>query len=185
MEGSLSTFIYISVAILVTLAIASMAFVAISLVGDIFGKMDEQDITIKAKFDEVSELYNGRELKGIDLLNLLREYRHIDMMYPVVISFTDMNMIISEDGTEYYNLGVIDEDTDGLTEDDITNAIERLTIEMTNSSADSTFDGMHYFNYEDRYNVSVLSDIECKINGEILKPIIIQFTKKVYTPEGG
>ena len=68
MEGSLSTFIYISVAILVTLAIASMAFVAISLVGDIFGKMDEQDITIKAKFDEVSELYNGRELKGIDIL---------------------------------------------------------------------------------------------------------------------
>ena len=66
MEGSLSTFIYIAVAILVTLGIASIAFVTVALVGDILGVISSQETTIKERFDEVHEIYDGRVLKGIE-----------------------------------------------------------------------------------------------------------------------
>ena len=201
MEGSLSTFIYIAVAILVTLGIASMTFVAVSLVGDILGVISSQETTIKERFDEVTEIYDGRVLKGIDLLNTLKEFRTIDMTYPVIVTFTDHKKF-KEQGTKVYLYS--EDDGDGITNDSIKLVISVISNSMEVNAENSIVNkGEHkwlendeydwndpqknwplVFYYEDRYNVTVTLKDNCHINGNVMQAIVIHF-EKIVSEVGG
>lgn len=190
MEGSLSTFIYIATAILITLGIASLTFVTVSLVGDILGAISSQETTIKERFDDVSEIYDGRVLKGIDLLNTLKEFRTIDMKYPVIVTFTECEKF-QENNIVLYT--ITPDQGDGLTNDDIKMAIEVMGKSMFDNSEKSNIDKeeqkwptpFNYlggewpntFNYEDRYNVTVSIEDRCHINGNVMQAIVIHFEK--------
>lgn len=203
MEGSLSTFIYISVAILITLGIASLTFVAVSLVGDILGAMQNQEMTIKERFDEVSEIYDGRVLKGIDLLNTLREFRKIDMTYPVIITFSE-GLNFTDPSSKEYLYSKEPTHGNGITNEDIEMVINVINKSMVTNSASSIVDRdnqkwpteptkFNYaeestwpntFNYEDRYEVTVKIEDNCNLNGNIIQAIVIHFEKIVYGGEG-
>lgn len=204
MEGSLSTFIYIAVAILVTLGIASMTFVAVSLVGDILGVISSQETTIKERFDEVTEIYDGRVLKGIDLLNTLREFRNIDMTYPVIVTFTE-GLNFTDPISKEYLYSTDPSHGNGITNEDIDKVINVISRSMVTNSASSIVDKdsqkwptpptkfdyetestwPNTFNYEDRYNVTVKIEDECNVNGNIVQAIVIDFVKIDYNVEGG
>lgn len=198
MEGSLSTFIYIAVAILVTLGIASLAFVAISLVGDILGVISSQEATIKERFDEVTEIYDGRVLKGIDLLNTLREFRNIDMTYPVIVTFTE-GLNFTDPISKEHLYSTDPSHGNGITNEDIDMVIKVINKSMVTNSKSSIVDKdsqkwptpptkfdyetestwPNTFNYEDRYNVTVSLEDKCHIDGNVMQAIIIHFEKIV------
>lgn len=176
MEGSLSTLIYVSVAILVTLSIAAAAFAVFSQVGDIIATLSSQEMTLKEIFDEVHEQYDGQTLNGVDLINTLRRYRYIDLSNLVIVTFDNSNLVKNALGDEApYDIA------DGVSQEEITTAIDYVAEEMETLISTN-------FKYENKYIVTVKTEPikivdgadETKVEG-----IVINFQLKNPVAEEG